>query len=188
MKEYLTKIHAFIASLPGETAAALEKVGTVKRFKKGECLLKAGETCRFIFFLDAGMARKYYLKNNKEIVTEFYFTDDIAISFTSYTLQQPADEYIQVLEDSEVTIIEYSLFQQFKKLHPALVVLDLMLTEYHAMWLEGRLSQLRSLTATERYRKLLHEHPQVIQKIQLTYIASYLGVSLETLSRIRARI
>jgi CRP-like cAMP-binding protein len=188
MKAYLAKIHAFIASLPGETVAALDKVGTVKRFKKGEYLLKAGETCRFIFFIDAGIARKYYVLHDKEIVTEFYFADDIAISFTSYTLQQPADEYIQVLEDSEVTIIEYTLFQQFKKLHPALVVLDLMLTEYHAMWLEERLSQLRSLNATERYRKLLYEHPQIIQKIQLTYIASYLGVSLETVSRIRARI
>lgn len=66
--------------------------------------------------------------------------------------------------------------------------LDLMITEYHAMWLEERLFQFHSMDATQRYLLLLQDHPEFIRDIQLTHIASYLGVSLETVSRIRARI
>jgi hypothetical protein len=63
-----------------------------------------------------------------------------------------------------------------------------MLTEYYAMWLEERLFRFHSLDATARYQLLLKEQPHFVQHIPLTYLASYLGVSLETLSRIRAEI
>ena len=63
-----------------------------------------------------------------------------------------------------------------------------MMTEYYAMWLEERLLQFHTLDARERYLQLVKEQPHFVQKVQLTHIASYLGVSLETLSRIRAKI
>jgi hypothetical protein len=63
-----------------------------------------------------------------------------------------------------------------------------MMTEYYALWLEERLFQFHTLDATERYKLLLEKQPHFVQQIPLTYLASYLGVSLETLSRIRAKI
>jgi hypothetical protein len=87
-----------------------------------------------------------------------------------------------------MSVTNYQAFQKIKKQHTSLLELDLMLTEYYAMWLEERLFQFHSLDATQRYQLLLSEQPHFIQQIPLTYLASYLGISLETLSRIRAKV
>lgn len=72
--------------------------------------------------------------------------------------------------------------------HSQLVTLDLMLAEYYAMWLEKRLFEFHTITATQRYRQIPDRDPYIIQTLPLTIIASCLGISLETLSRIRAQI
>jgi CRP-like cAMP-binding protein len=189
MKSYLDKINQFILALDGKTRAALEEITTHKFFRKGEYLLGQDEICRQSYLIVKGIARKFYLtEDGKDITTELYFADDLAVSFQSYTLQTPSLEFIQALEETGATVTDYKAFQQLKIVFPKLLELDLMMTEYYAMWLEARLRDLHTLDATARYRKIVREHPHFIKNIQLTHIASYLGVSLETLSRIRAKI
>jgi hypothetical protein len=79
-------------------------------------------------------------------------------------------------------------FQYLKVNHPQLIQLDLLMTEYYTMWLEKRLFEFHTLSAKEKYKLLLKEQPGFIRNIPLTYIASYLGISLETLSRVRTKI
>jgi hypothetical protein len=117
-----------------------------------------------------------------------FFENDLALSFNSYCLQKPSAEFIQALTEITVSQTDFNAFEITKKQFPKLVVLDLMMTEYYAMWLEDRLFQLSTLNATQRYLKLVEDHPHIIMNIPLTYIASYLGISLETLSRIRGKI
>lgn len=188
MNSYLEKINAFITRLDADTFAVLESVMVQKQFRKGDYLLRQDEICRSSFLIISGIARKFYLQEGKEITTELYFADDIAVSFQSYTLQKPSHEFIQALENITVTVTDYAAFQKAKNAFPKLLTLDLMMTEYYTMWLEARLFQFHSLDATQRYLQLLQEHPHILQSVQLTYIASYLGISLETLSRIRAKI
>jgi hypothetical protein len=76
------------------------------------------------------------LNDGKEITTELYFENDLAISFDSYTLQQPSKEFIEALTDVTVSVISYQTFQEAKKNFPKLLTLDLMLTEYYGMWVE----------------------------------------------------
>ena len=133
------------------------------------------------------MARKYYLNDGKEITTELYFDNDIAVSFDSYCLQKPSREFIQVLTDATISQTDFVAFQTAKQQFPKLATLDLMMTEYYAMWLEDRLFQFHTMNATNRYLQLIRDHSYIIQNIPLTFIASYLGISLETLSRIRAK-
>lgn len=104
------------------------------------------------------------------------------------TLQQPSLEYIQAIEPLTASVTNYQAFQQLKQQHKDLVELDLMMTEYYALWLEERLFQFHSMDATQRYQWLLDKQAHFVQQIRLTYLASYLGISLETLSRIRAKI
>lgn len=188
MKKHLAKIENHLHSLDAAAQAALAECSEVKQFKKGEHLLQAGEICRGSYWIQQGVARKYYLREGKEITTELFFETDLAVSLQSYTLQQSSDEYIQAIEDVTVSITYFSRFQKAKELHASLLQLDLMLTEYYAMWLEQRLWQFHSLDATQRYALLLAEQPHFVRQIPLTYLASYLGVSLETLSRIRAKV
>lgn len=188
MKEYLSKIEKHISSLETKAKDALASIISVKEFKKGDYLLKQDEVCKSSYHILNGVARKFYLSEGKEITTELFFEDDLAVSLQSYTLQQPSHEFIQAIENVTASVTNYQQFQKAKDENRGLLELDLMMTEYYSMWLEQRLFQFHSLDATQRYQLLLSEQPHFIQQIPLTYLASYLGISLETLSRIRAKI
>jgi CRP-like cAMP-binding protein len=188
MNSYLDRINDFLSYLDSDAWAALQSISTTRVFKKGDFLLRQDEVCKRSFLLEEGTARKYYLNDGREITTELYFKEDIAVSLNSYTLQVPSREYIQAITDVSVTVTDHNSFQAIKKQYPKLAELDLMITEYYAVWLEDRLFQLHTMDATERYRLMLTKQPHIIREVPLTYIASYLGISLETLSRIRARI
>lgn len=186
--EYINKIFHFINNLSSQSKQALDAATQIKHFKKGDYLLREGETCRCSFWIQKGMARKFYTAGDKEISTELLFENDIAVSMSSYVLQTKSKESIQALENTTASCTSYHDFEQLKQTYPELVQFDLLLTEYYTMWLEERLFRFHTLDATQRYQLLLQEHPEMIQKVQLTHIASYLSISLETLSRIRAKI
>jgi CRP-like cAMP-binding protein len=184
----LKKIDELIQNLDSETLSALENIRELKRYKKGEFLLHQDKLCRYSFWIEQGILRKFYWNDTKEITTELIFEHDIAVSFDSYVLQKPSKEFIQAVTDVTVYQTEAQSFQMLKAKFPKLVELDLMMTEYYAMWLEKRLFEFRTSNATERYLQLLRQQPHIILEVPLTYIASYLGISLETLSRIRSKI
>jgi CRP-like cAMP-binding protein len=187
MDSYLKKINDFINHLDKTSLATLNAISLTRKIRKGDFLLKQDEVCKNSYWIEKGIARKYYLNDGKEITTELYFEDDIAISFDSYCIQKPSREYIQALTDMTVSQTDFQAFQIAKQQLPKLAALDMMMTEYYAMWLEDRLFQFHTMDATGRYLKLVKDHPKIIQNIPLTFIASYLGISLETLSRIRAK-
>jgi CRP-like cAMP-binding protein len=188
MKIYIDKITHLIENLDEDTLLSLEAVSKSKVFSKGDFLLKADSVCSKSYWIESGIVRKFYLYNNKEITTEFYFKDDLATSYDSYTLQKPSREYIQALTDTIVNVTDYTDFQNIKKIHPKLQELDFLMTEYYVLWLEEKVFELHTQNATQRYQTLLTKSPHIIQQVQLTQIASYLNVSLETLSRIRAKL
>jgi CRP-like cAMP-binding protein len=188
MTPYIDKINNYIKTLDSDTLNALQGISSDKKYKKGELLLRQNEVCGKSFLVLDGIARKYYLNDGKETTTELYFENDLAVSFDSYTLQQPSREFIEAITDVTVSITHYHAFQEAKTRFPKLVNLDLMLAEYYGMWVENRLFQFHTMTATGRYLDILKKSPHIVQTVPLTIIASYLGISLETLSRIRAKI
>lgn len=188
MQTYIDKIKALIENFDDATLKALAETSYSKSYSKGDYLLKAGSACTKSHWVESGILRKYYVHNDKEVTTAFYFKDDLAISFDSYTLQKPSREYIQALTDVTVNVTDYNSFQIQKAKHRQLQELDFLMTEYHALWLEEKVFELHTQNATQRYQTLLTKSPHIIQQVQLTQIASYLNVSLETLSRIRAKM
>ena len=151
-------------------------------------MLNADSICTKSFWVENGILRKFYIHNDRELTTEFYFKDDLAISFDSYTQQKPSRENIQALTDVIVNVTDYNSFQTQKSKHNQLQELDFLMTEYYALWLEEKVFELHTQNATQRYETLIQKSPHIIQQVQLTQIASYLNISLETLSRIRAKI
>ena len=188
MNPQSNRIDAFLRTLEPACLAEVERISKEEHYKKGELLLRQDEVCRKSYLIKSGIARKYYLNDGKEMTTELYFENDLAMAFDSYSLQQPGKEWIEALTDLTVSAMDYHAFQSAKKRFPKLLELDLMLTEYYAMWVENRLFEFHTQSATERYLDLLENHPHIIRQVPLTIVASYLGISLETLSRIRARI
>ena len=188
MTHIFEKIESTVNTFRPEVQAMLDNLIASRNYKKGEYLLKEGNICNKSFVLEQGIARKYLSVNDKEITTELYFKNDIAVSFDSFCNQIPSREFIQALTDVSVIQLNYQDFQKLKLLHPELMMLDNIIAEHYTIWLEKRLLDFRTLTATERYLKIFEDNPGYINYVPINILASYLGVAIETLSRIRSRI
>jgi CRP-like cAMP-binding protein len=153
---------------------------------KNEFLLREGNVCRFLYFLQKGAARGYYLLDGKEITHWFAFEDDFVTSFFSFITRQPAVENIQMLEGSVLwSISKDTLAQLFNQFHD-IERLVRIVTEKYYIRLEERFVNAHFKTASERYENLLQQAPHILERVPLGHIASYLGISPETLSRTRS--
>lgn len=188
MNPYIKRIKDASNNLDPEIFREIEKAFVDKSFSKGSYLLRPGQICKSHLLIREGIARKYYKYNDKEVTTEIYFHEDVAISLDSYIMQKPADVYIEALTELEVTIIDYGQFHKAKNSYSEVMLLDKMFIEYYAVWFEQRLKEFQTMDASQRYLKLLEKEPHFIKFLPVTIIASYLNVSLETVSRIRSRI
>jgi CRP-like cAMP-binding protein len=188
MKDYIDKINQHVGKFDKRTWVSLRNISKSKTFLKGDYLLKADCICNKSYWVKSGIIRKFYVHQYREITTEFYFTGNLATSFDSYALQKPSREYIQALTNTVVRVTDYADFNDLKIKNQQLQELYFLLTEYYAVWLEEKVFELYTQNATQRYETLLKKSPYIVQQVQLTQIASYLNISLETLSRIRAKI
>ncbi|MEX0968328.1 MAG: Crp/Fnr family transcriptional regulator [Bacteroidia bacterium] len=187
MNPYIKRIKDLSNQLDPDILAELEEVFADKKYAKGAYLLRPGKISTAHLLIKKGIARKFYNYKDKEITTEIYFHDDVAVSLDSYIMQKPGDVYIEALTELEVTVIDYRRFYKVKSKYPEVMMLDKMFIEYYAVWFEQRLRDFQTLDASQRYLQLVEKEPQVVQFLPVTIVASYLNVSLETLSRIRSR-
>ena len=188
MNPYIKRIKNSSNQLDSEIQVELDEVFVDKKFSKGAYLLRPGQICSSHFLIKSGISRKFYLSDHKEITTEIYFHDDVAVSLDSYIMQKPGDVYIEALTELEVTIIDYKRFQQMTNRYPEVMLLDKMFIEYYAVWFEQRLREFQTMDASQRYLRLLEKEAKIVQLLPVAIIASYLNISLETLSRIRSKI
>jgi CRP-like cAMP-binding protein len=135
-----------------------------------------------------GCLRGYYLLDGKEITHWFAFENDFVTSFHSFITQQPAVEDIQLLEGSVLWMISKSALDElFRQYHEVERVVRIAYEKYYIR-LEERFINSHFTSAKERYENLLHESPHILERVPLGYIASYLGITQETLSRIRGKL
>lgn len=154
---------------------------------KNEFLVKEGKTCRHLYFLQHGALRGYYNLDGKEITHWFAFENDFVTSFHSFITGQPAVENIQLLEGSILwAISKDKLTSLLNKYHEIERLLRIAYEKYY-LRLEERFVNAQFKTAAERYNELLQQTPHLLDRVPLGYIASYLGISQETLSRVRSR-
>jgi CRP-like cAMP-binding protein len=157
-------------------------------FNKNEYIVQEGKICRHLYFLQKGALRGYYNTDGKEITHWFGFENDFVTSFHSFITQQPSVEYVQLLEGSVLWMISKdkltSLFNQYHEIERLVRIAY----EKYYIRLEERFVSAHFKTAAERYEHLLRQTPYIIERVPLGHIASYLGITQETLSRIRSRI
>ena len=163
------------------------KMSPVK-IQKGSFLIKQNTTATYLYFIESGMLRSYYFSNNKEVTISFSFSGDFITSMSSFIKQGPGYENIEALEDCELYRIHYKDLQTLLENNKDLEHIYRILLEQYYIKLEEQLIFSKFKTAKERYLNLLKENPQIIQKASVGQIASFLDMSLETLSRIRATI
>jgi CRP-like cAMP-binding protein len=160
----------------------------VLTFSKNEYLLEKGQICKGIYIIEKGCCRTYLVKGKKEITTSFRTEKSYICSPYSFLTQTPSNEYIQAIEDTTCYFMShrsiYSLLERFiefnvfvRKIYEELFIRELNL-----------LNSIRTLSALERYDLFMKESPKVLQRVPLGQLASFLGMSQETLSRMRSKV
>jgi CRP-like cAMP-binding protein len=174
------------AALTDEAINAFSAVIKVIKLKKGEILLKASDTCNYLFFVEKGSLRSYYNKGTKDITISFTLANDFTTSFYSFVSRNPSYETIEALEDSNVMMIHYNDLQQMFSVYPSIEKIYRTVLEHYYIKMEEKIIFDKFKTAKERYNNLMENRPEIIQKAGVGDIASYLSISIETLSRIRS--
>ena len=156
--------------------------------KENDFFLKEGEICKAIGFVKKGLFRSYFYDDHaNEITSEFFPEGTLIISFGSFNNQVPAKENIKAIEDSELMVVSYERQKELYDLIPAWNQICKDLADFKSREMIERANQFQTMSATERYRKFCNDYPQVLQKATLGHIASFIGVDIATLSRIRKK-
>jgi CRP-like cAMP-binding protein len=173
--------------LPDEATSALASICLQGHTPKGQSLQPIGHTCRTVYVLMQGFMRIHYTKDGLDITESFEAAPAVVARVESLFSGRPSRKGIQALEPCHwIAISAQPLFALYDH-HPAVERLFRKVFEEGYVETVNRLESLQFHTAEERYRQLLEEHPEVVQRAPLKYIASYLGITQVSLSRIRAR-
>jgi CRP/FNR family transcriptional regulator, anaerobic regulatory protein len=184
MENLINYLHT-IYPLSDSLREHLLEILQIKEFTKNDFLLRAGNTCRHIFFIESGLVRCYYTKEGEDISCWFMKEGDVVVSVESFFGQRPSYESIQAMEDTTAYSIGWQQLQSIYRRFPEFNFTGRVLTEKYYTLSERRLYSMRQQRATDRYECLLNDAPELINRIPVKYLASYLGISRETLSRIR---
>lgn len=157
--------------------------------RKGEFLLQNGKVCNQLAFVNRGSLRTFYLNDKAEEITHCFRSEKAFItSLKSFILQEPSFLSIIALEETELLVIDYDKLQNLYRKSITFQTIGRLLTERAYIEMEEYASVLNNEGAKEKYLRLLNEQGEILQKANIEHIATYLGVTRRTLSRIRQEI
>jgi CRP-like cAMP-binding protein len=182
--QYMNAIRPLSDDLKEVLARDLEIIEVPKR----QLLLREGQTSDYIFVVIKGLLRMYYIKDGEEICSRFMEEQRMAMSVSSFYSRTPAYEYIETLEPCVLARIHYTALQKIYNERDDFIFIARVITEQYFIRSEERLFLIRKQSAEERYVYFIEHYPALLQRVPLMYIATYLGLTLETLSRIRKKI
>ena len=185
MKTILTILNS-IYPLSPELSDEIARRSQVLHVKKKTVLLEAGQTSKTIYFILKGAVRVYYLdKGGVEHTAWLLMENEFAISVYSFFGGTASFEYMETTEDCELIALHKDQLDYLYHHYLEFNFIGRKLTEAYYIRNEEQANNLRTMGAKERYQELVRRNPAVLQRFPLGYIASYLGVAQETLSRIR---
>jgi CRP-like cAMP-binding protein len=168
--------------------SALKSLGAVLKkveLTKGSFLITEGKICNHVYFLEKGCLRGFYNLDGKEITFWFAFENNFVTSLFSFTTRKPGMENIQLIEDCTLWAIAHDDLQRLYDKHADIERLGRVMHERYYVMLEERFVSNHFKEARERYENLITHAPHILQRVPLGYVATYLGITQETLSRIR---
>lgn len=157
-------------------------------FKKKDLILKAGEVENYLSFVENGIARLFFEKENKDLTIRFVFEYQYLTVYDSFTQRTPSRCDVEALTDMVVWRVHYDDLEMLYKTHSVGNLIGRLTVEKLYVEKLNREFSLLSETAEERYLKIMKEQPDLFQRLPLKHIASYMGITPQALSRIRKRI
>jgi len=181
----------YLKKFPFYTPTIFENVRPLlskKTIKPGDFFIQQGKKAKNIAFIESGLLRLFYLHDGKEVTNCFCRENTISASYKSFITQQESDLSIQAIETSKLIILSYRSLQKLFQENLFWQQVGRLAAENEFMISESHNRFLKDLSATERYLYVLNNDKELLQRVPLNYLATYLQIAPETLSRIRNKI
>ncbi len=185
-----TLIYRVLSKMPNLQEIAISDLVDklfLKHFGKGAVLQESQQIGNEIYFLEKGMAKHFYSGKRKEQIVWFSKEGDFVAS-ASFFAQKPAYEIIEAIEDIECFALKYYDFEQLCQKHPCIEHWVRMIMTEQLFLLDEHYAKNHLENAEQRYLNFIRDYPEFANRIPLNYIASFLSITPETLSRIRAHM
>jgi CRP/FNR family transcriptional regulator, anaerobic regulatory protein len=187
MTELEQYIKSYFGVLEIEDIKRVVDLFQLKTVKKGEYFLKSNKRCEYLGFVQAGLLRMFVASEGKEVTQWISTTGYFAADLSSFIFETPSRWYIQALVNTEIYCISKADYKRLEKTIPQWSELEkLFITRCFTM-LENRIFSHLSMTAEDRYKQLFASNSELFNLVPLQYIASMLGMTPETFSRIRKK-
>ena len=164
----------------------LESVLVPMKFAKGEIILKAGDVCEHVYYVERGLTRQFYFKNGKELTEHIGVEHSIVMCIESLFMEKPTHLQLEALEPTLIYAMPKRKLEEVALHNVNIQILFRKILEESLIISQVHADMLRFETAQDRYLKLCKLSPQVVLRAPLVYVASYLQMTPETLSRVRA--
>lgn len=189
MYEELTRSIREKVTLTDHEAEVLRQLFIPKKYRKRQYILNAGDVCRHMVFVEKGLLRLFTVDDRAhEHVMQFALEGWWITDMGSFLSGESAIYNIEALEDSEVLLLTGEGMEQLISRVPVVERYFRLLMQNHIIALQRRIRVVQTFTAEEKYQKLLEIQPGIVNRAPQQYIASYLGITPETLSRIRKQL
>jgi CRP-like cAMP-binding protein len=185
MNELIKYING-ISPLDNEASDDLLKEFKTKTYNKNDFVLKSGEVCKYFYFIDEGLVKSFSRNNDKEFIMAFFQEHMMFTELSSYLSQRPSKYMVITLEKTTVQYIHRDTIEKLCNRHHSIETLVRKLfTTTSACFME-RINEMLEEDAAERYNNFINSYPGLLQRINLGELASYIGITQVSLSRIRA--
>lgn len=185
MNTYLAKV----LEVPVEKLSLCNVQYEIKKVPKGVFLLQHGEVCRNTYFVEKGLLRMFSIdKNGKEHIIQFAPENWLIGDRSSLYFNEKSNYFIETIEESEISVLPRDFFNKLLEEFPNSIEKNDLVLQKHVKSLQDRINSLLGETAEERYMKFTKRYPDLMARVPQWMIASYLGITPESLSRVRKEL
>ena len=186
--QHLPETLSHIAPLAPDAMTLLLESAQTEIVKKGDYLLREGQQCQYIWFIENGSCRAFYDNGTRETNTDFFFENTFVTNMNSLRNNVSSEYNIQAMEAAALWRWHKQTIFHLYEVSPAIAAFGRQWLEHLLIEQEKHTSWLKKFTPEEKYKSILNDAPELLQRVSLTLLSSYLGISRETLSRIRRRL
>lgn len=188
MQESVIKSIAQFVNFNQQEADAIFTILKEKKIKRKQHLLREGDVCNYAAFIEKGCLRYYYIVNGEESTGQFFFENGWYADYESFLSGEASSQNIQALEDCTLYLLYRKDLESLFSRYPVFEKFGRLMAERAVLGLKKKNEFLTLQSFEQRYLQLIKDRPKVIERVSLKYIASYLGMKAESLSRIRKRL